>query len=150
MCLEPLIAWIHKRRYNNHTLLHKPHSTRGTKLLHAILEWSSTNTLQLQRLAHEEAGYGHWDECDGANPVTRPQEKLGVLDFSVLDKPVLKSKVVRSAGIRRFDTGFDTLVSLGSLENVKVVGEKIEGKEGKGSPRGLFGFGDDERRSGSS
>lgn len=43
-------------------------------------EWFSNDTLQLQRMAHEELGVGHWQNCIGprAVPVTESGELLGV------------------------------------------------------------------------
>lgn len=39
-------------------------------------------TLQLQRLAHEELGLGTWRQCDKDVPVTESRQRLGVLDLS--------------------------------------------------------------------
>lgn len=45
-------------------------------------EWSSNDTLQLQRIAHEELGLGDWEGCVGSRavPVTSKGQLLGVLD----------------------------------------------------------------------
>jgi hypothetical protein len=44
-------------------------------------EWNITSTLQLQRLAHEGAGFGTWKRTSDGTPVTLSNETLGVLDF---------------------------------------------------------------------
>ncbi|KAI1121648.1 hypothetical protein F5Y10DRAFT_282310 [Nemania abortiva] len=54
------------------------------------LEWTSNATLQLQRLAQEEAGFGIWSNCTGAVPSTEANELLGSLDITNPDHPVLK------------------------------------------------------------
>ena len=46
------------------------------------LEWSSNETLQLQRLAHEELHVGKWTQCTDAIPLTQGNVKLAVLDIS--------------------------------------------------------------------
>ncbi|KAL9114249.1 MAG: hypothetical protein Q9227_001671 [Pyrenula ochraceoflavens] len=55
------------------------------------LEWFSNNTLQLQRMAHEELGFGTWDGCVGphAIPVTAKGELLAVLNRSNPTHPKL-------------------------------------------------------------
>lgn len=57
---------------------------RLRKTKHSWLEWSVNDFLQMQRLAHEELGFGTWDGCVGARtvPVTDKDEKLAVLDTS--------------------------------------------------------------------
>ena len=42
------------------------------------LQWTLDNKLQLQRLAYEEAGQGHWSGGTDSVPVTRRGDKLGV------------------------------------------------------------------------
>jgi hypothetical protein len=97
---------------------------RTSHPLHPVLEWSATNILQLQRLAHEEAGYGKWDGCGGDVPVTRDGKDLGLLDVEDVDHPVLKKKR-NVAELRRSDTGFDTLVEVQSPQrDKKRVDEK--------------------------
>ncbi|KAL9109721.1 MAG: hypothetical protein Q9227_005590 [Pyrenula ochraceoflavens] len=56
------------------------------------MEWFSNETLQLQRLAHEELGLGGlWKGCTGpcAIPFTEKGELLGVLDVSDREHPRL-------------------------------------------------------------
>lgn len=46
-------------------------------------------TLQLQRLAHEELGYGIWTHAADSIPTTRRGEKLSLIDTSDPDHPRL-------------------------------------------------------------
>jgi hypothetical protein len=75
---------------------------------YASAEWNTTTTIQLQRLAHEALGLGHWSRVDHLTPVTLPGEKLGVLDIRDAKHPLLKPppdwkrNVVRD--LRRQDT----------------------------------------------
>lgn len=66
--IEPLAFWIAKRT-NRH-------------ILSAQMEWITTETLQLQRLAHEELGSGTWSHADSAIPLTAPRETLATLDLT--------------------------------------------------------------------
>lgn len=72
MTLAPLATQIDKR------------FGRGN---HNRLEWAINDTLQLQRLAHEELGCGTWI-AEGF-PITAPGEKLAVLDVSDPAQPKL-------------------------------------------------------------
>jgi hypothetical protein len=58
-------------------------------------EWNVTSTLQLQRLAHEGAGFGTWKRTSDGTPVTLPNEPLGVLDFK--DSASTHSHLVRAS-----------------------------------------------------
>ena len=73
--LEPLIAWIEKRQQR--------HS-------YSSAEWRANEVFQLQRLAHEELGYGTWTGCADAVPLCLDHEKLGVLDTSDPEHPRLQ------------------------------------------------------------
>ena len=42
------------------------------------LQWTLDEKLQLQRLAYEEAGQGHWDGCSGSVPVMKKDDRIGV------------------------------------------------------------------------
>ncbi|KAF2086935.1 hypothetical protein K490DRAFT_18351, partial [Saccharata proteae CBS 121410] len=53
------------------------------------LEWITNETLQLQRLVHEELGVGTWSCTAGAYPVTAPGERLAVVDLSDKEHPRL-------------------------------------------------------------
>ena len=45
---------------------------------HKSLQWILDEKLQLQRLAYEEAGQGHWTGCASSVPVTKMDDKIGV------------------------------------------------------------------------
>ncbi|KAF1970989.1 hypothetical protein BU23DRAFT_419954, partial [Bimuria novae-zelandiae CBS 107.79] len=49
---------------------------------YAVLEWISNSPFHLQRLAHEAQGLGTWSRTVDIEPVTEPDELLGVLDIS--------------------------------------------------------------------
>ncbi|KAI0540025.1 hypothetical protein GGR58DRAFT_512040 [Xylaria digitata] len=70
--LEPISKLLHKKW--------------GFKT-HAHLEWTTNATLQLQRLAHEELGFGTWSEGTGEIPATEPDDLLGCLDISNIKHP---------------------------------------------------------------
>ena len=55
------------------------------------LEWTINETLQLQRLAHEELGIGTWDGCAEDVPVTEKGQRLAVLDLENRNHPRLKA-----------------------------------------------------------
>ena len=55
---------------------------RYPKLAHAHAEWVTGSTLQLQRLAHENLGLGHWTRTNKDVPVTESEARLAVLDIS--------------------------------------------------------------------
>lgn len=65
------------------------------------LEWNTNETLQLQRLAHEEAGFGTWTGAAGDNPVTAPGERLATLNISDPKHPRLEhsSAKLRAASL---------------------------------------------------
>ncbi|KAI0465764.1 hypothetical protein F4859DRAFT_519793 [Xylaria cf. heliscus] len=72
--LEPVSGYLCKRGYNQY----------------AHMEWVTSGTLQLQRLAHEELGSGVWSKCTDEIPVGKEDELLGSLDITDLDHPVLR------------------------------------------------------------
>lgn len=127
--LEPCVAYIQKRggwawfcffqwwylcrrKSSRHRCPPPSFSTNA----YARLEWSANETLQLQRLAHEELGVGPWEACDSAVPVTaRKGERLGVLEMEDWTHPRLKAP-------------------LRDLEEECVVGPG-EGEEGEGKKR---------------
>ncbi|KAB2568954.1 hypothetical protein DBV05_g12364 [Lasiodiplodia theobromae] len=55
------------------------------------LEWCINETLQLQRLAHEELGLGVWQRGVEAVPITEVGARLGMLDLTDLEHPRLKA-----------------------------------------------------------
>jgi hypothetical protein len=65
------------------------HKNKGYKK-YQHLEWTTNATLQLQRLAHEEAGFGSWSSCTGTVPNTKANELLGTLDIINPKHPILQ------------------------------------------------------------
>lgn len=56
----------------------------------STVEWFGNDTLQLQRMAHEELGLGNWSGCHGEDiPVTRKGQLLGIFDLTDPDHPKL-------------------------------------------------------------
>lgn len=74
-------------------------NTIETRLRHihkySRLEWSAHDILQTQRMAHDELGYGKWENCTGvrAVPVTTNNQSLAVLDVQDPKYPRLKPRV---------------------------------------------------------
>ncbi|KAI0545584.1 hypothetical protein F4679DRAFT_560534 [Xylaria curta] len=60
---------------------------------YAHLEWASQETLQLQRLAHEELGFGDWSGATDAIPTTKLDDKLAGLDLRNPKHPRLGTSV---------------------------------------------------------
>jgi hypothetical protein len=57
---------------------------------YARLEWKSNATLQLQRLAHEEAGSRNWTHCTETVPITtRSNDRLRAFNISNIEHPRL-------------------------------------------------------------
>ncbi|KAJ2981336.1 hypothetical protein NUW58_g6714 [Xylaria curta] len=75
--LEPVSEWLHKRKCSDNNK-------------YPYLEWVANATLQLQRFAHEEAGFGTWSEGTGTIPMTKAGELLGSLDITDPSHPVLR------------------------------------------------------------
>lgn len=119
--LEPLVAWIQRRRNLD---------------VYERLEWTMNETLQLQRLAHEELGLGTWHQCDTDIPVTGKAEKLGVLDLSDRTHPRLKAPPVA------FEEAVVTAVEgKGGQESQRE--SAAEGGEGSGESQEESAAGDD-------
>ncbi|KAL9618795.1 MAG: hypothetical protein Q9160_006518 [Pyrenula sp. 1 TL-2023] len=72
--IEPFSAFLQK------------HYKKGT---YQRLEWVSNETLQLQRMVHEELGLGTWSGAAETVPVTEPGERLGLLDVSEEKHPIM-------------------------------------------------------------
>lgn len=73
--MEPLACWI-QHRYGLD--------------VHTRFEWTMNETLQLQRLAHEELGIGSWKCCDRKVPITEWRDRLAVIDLEDSAHPKLK------------------------------------------------------------
>ncbi|KAF4545925.1 Cytochrome p450 protein [Lasiodiplodia theobromae] len=71
--LEPIMRWRKRSRH-----------------AYATLEWTMNDTLQVQRMAHEELGMGRWMNCDRDVPITEGRDRLAVLDLEDLKHPRLK------------------------------------------------------------
>ncbi|KAL9621489.1 MAG: hypothetical protein Q9160_004019 [Pyrenula sp. 1 TL-2023] len=67
LTIEPLFRYIQQHYRAN---------------LYKSLEWVTNETLQLQRLAHEELGAGTWVGTDEDLPTTEKDEPLAILDVS--------------------------------------------------------------------
>ncbi|KAJ2995305.1 hypothetical protein NUW58_g1310 [Xylaria curta] len=81
LALEPLLAALHNRwGYRRY----------------AYLEWVSQETLQLQRLAHEQLGFGTWSGATNTIPTTKLDEKLAGLDLTDPKHPRLRTSMPRT------------------------------------------------------
>ena len=98
MGLEPTIGWWQRRRYGKHQVQDSECGSdeKLSSSMYGALEWSQTSILQLQRLAHESAGYGEWSGCDKIVPVTERGELLACLDLGDLKHPRLQTKTPSS------------------------------------------------------
>jgi hypothetical protein len=142
---EPTVRWWQRRRYRK-LLSNSDEQDGGEKGKHSLygaLEWSQTSILQLQRLAHEEAGYGVWSGCDQNVPVTEAGQMLASLNLRNLSHPRLKKgeqrtqsdvqvKLSKPWSVERSDTGMETLVEEGD--------GRVKMKEGKKTGDGSKGF----------
>lgn len=63
-------------------VLRHPGLRQNERLRYGHAEWQAGSTLQMQRLAHENLGFGTWTCTDEANPVTQAGDTLGVLDIT--------------------------------------------------------------------
>jgi hypothetical protein len=158
MGLEPSVAWWQRRNFRSrqHAEPEFGMDDNSAHPLYAAIEWSQTNILQLQRLAHEEAGYGEWSRCDKDVPVTESGQLIAGLDLRNTTHPLLKQKRETPAsdwdhvapfkpwGIRRSDTGLETLV------DNQVEGEKKEKEDVDEMPPVFHAIGEteEERRYG--
>jgi len=74
------------------------HSRKGGQAAYSRLEWSTNETLQLQRMAHEGTGTGDWFRGTKPVPVTQPGSLLAVLDIADPAHPRLQSAVSMRSG----------------------------------------------------
>ncbi|KAK6860388.1 hypothetical protein PG995_004024 [Apiospora arundinis] len=61
---------------------------------YAYLEWEGDTAIQLQRVAHDQLGHGHWSRCDDTIPITRPDDRLAPFDISDPKHPMLARVVI--------------------------------------------------------
>lgn len=106
--LGSLVNWIQTRKNLN---------------LYRRLEWTTNETLQLQRLAHEELGFGTWTRTEGDYPITAPGEQLAILDLSEPTHPRLQSSTVKNEAAsdddrRRTESTGETTEQGGSTEGL--------------------------------
>ncbi|ERF72516.1 hypothetical protein EPUS_09294 [Endocarpon pusillum Z07020] len=88
-CLFIIVSWTMEwlvERYSKRT-------SRGT---YQRLEWTVNNTLQLQRMVHEDVGLGTWSKTTEDYPITLPGEHLATVDISEPEHPKLKPPVTKS------------------------------------------------------
>jgi hypothetical protein len=138
MGCEPTVAWWQRRKYAKLDPEAAHNDEKSSHPLYGALEWSQTHILQLQRLAFEEEGHGEWSSCDKDVPVTEPGEMLASLDLRNLTHPLLQSNNKQNTpesiweenvitfkpwGVRRSDTGLDTLVEDTEAEK---AGKKVD------------------------
>lgn len=64
------------------------------------LAWKTNGLLQLQRLAHEEMGYGSWERCTNETPVTRFGDMLASISVDNPKHPTLQKKTENIGPIR--------------------------------------------------
>jgi hypothetical protein len=64
------------------------------------LEWCLNGTMQLQRLAHEQRGFGTWHDCDEVIPVEKEGATLATLDISNPKHPVFQRRLSASRDSR--------------------------------------------------
>ena len=84
---------------------------------YTYLEWQTNDTLQLQRLAHEELGYGTWSRAVAGNPVTAAGEKLSVLGIKDDTHPVL----IRPKAMRGIDASPTDAEKLHLTDSVAIT-----------------------------
>ncbi|KAL9112134.1 MAG: hypothetical protein Q9227_003511 [Pyrenula ochraceoflavens] len=62
---------------------------RNKRYAYKRLEWVTNETLQLQRMVYEKLGLGTWSGASSKVPVTKKNEKLGILDVSNEEHPYI-------------------------------------------------------------
>jgi hypothetical protein len=90
------------------------------------LEWRTNDAMQLQRLAHEELGFGTWTDVANVVPVTRNGELLSSLDISDPKHPKLQ---VSPLAINHNDQAREKIA-------VRVQGIEIQSPTPDSSPPG--------------
>ncbi|KAF4545509.1 Fumonisin biosynthetic transcription factor [Lasiodiplodia theobromae] len=110
--LEPVVSYFQRRRNLDP---------------YARLEWASNETLQLQRLAHEELGVGSWRRCLEAVPTTGRGEMLAVLDVGDLEHPRL----------RAVGPGLEVVIAMESEEGRSLVNREDEKEDDEVAVEGI-------------
>lgn len=106
--LETIIPWLER-----HNII-KTSST----------EWFGNDTLQLQRMAHEELGLGDWEGCRGkAIPVTKTGQLLGTFSIADSEHPKLVDPESVAEGFSQSVT--NSIMS--SADKAGFAGEKETG-----------------------
>jgi hypothetical protein len=72
--LEPLLSYLRRRHHYK---------------IYTQMEWTTNETLQLQRLGQETAGWGTWSDCSRSVPTTSSAVEMSGLDLSEPDHPRL-------------------------------------------------------------
>ena len=80
------------------------------------MQWTLDGKLQLQRLAYEEAGHGHWSGGASSVPVTRKNDLIGVPDGVDTTHP-------RLGRVRRHSDDAGS-VAVSAPENESLMGDK--------------------------
>ncbi|KAI1754871.1 hypothetical protein F4782DRAFT_463864 [Xylaria castorea] len=111
LVIEPLTDWLKRHKLGAH---------------YKQLEWASNSTMQLQRLAHEESGYGNWSNTTGLVPITKYGEELGALHVQGASNPVLANSQINTLMALSQDT---TEVQLSSSVRVESPVGKTLGSE---------------------
>ncbi|KAI0102799.1 hypothetical protein GGR51DRAFT_573829 [Nemania sp. FL0031] len=78
---------------------------------YAHLEWTTNATLQLQRLAHEELGFGTWSKGTDEVPTTKNGELLACLDLTNPVHPLLGSPSKDDIASEGPQTSLETQIS---------------------------------------
>ncbi|KAJ2995274.1 hypothetical protein NUW58_g1320 [Xylaria curta] len=95
--LEPILSYFHhEKKYKQY----------------AYLEWVTNETLQLHRLAHEEAGWGTWSNATETIPTTKEGELLAPLDLEDLSHPKLRRPLVNPENTESSISGYDNRASM--------------------------------------
>ena len=104
-------------------------------------EWFNNDTLQLQRMAHEELGLGHWEisKIPQNIPVTEKGQLLGVLDCSDRKHPRLvnPATIPRQAKNEKLDS---PVVQEVQVEEIKADIKQCPSYSSQNSDDGVNSF----------
>ncbi|KAF2090371.1 hypothetical protein K490DRAFT_35524 [Saccharata proteae CBS 121410] len=111
--------------------------------LYQRVEWTANETLQLQRLAHEELGAGNWETRTRGVPVTAFGERLAVLDLSWPEHPRLRCGQGEGMGVagKEKETAVVRSDEISSPTATTVTMTTSQGSERSGSVGGRSGSG---------